>query len=178
MDSATRRYSLPCFIPAFASRNCCHSKAGNTQGGILSTCVARAKFAPAKSIFPPRSERPLDLFLKHVSTNEGDFLFRSRSGIPLARQHVDRLLRRIARHASAKLPKEEKIRLSAHVLRHTMLRRVTEKNGVQFAMETAGHASSKYIWRYVKPSDEQKEQALEKSILTRSAPEFPVFLPR
>ena len=33
----------------------------------------------------------------------------------------------------------------AHVLRHTMLRRITEKHGVQFAMEAAGHASSKYI---------------------------------
>ncbi len=41
------------------------------------------------------------------------------------------------------------------------MRRITEKYGVQFAMGAAGHASSKYIWRYVKPSDEKREQALE-----------------
>jgi hypothetical protein len=28
-------------------------------------------------------------------------------------------------------------------------------------MQASGHASSKYIWRYVKPSDDQSEQALE-----------------
>jgi hypothetical protein len=28
-------------------------------------------------------------------------------------------------------------------------------------MEGAGHASSKHIWRYVKPSDEPKERAPE-----------------
>jgi hypothetical protein len=28
-------------------------------------------------------------------------------------------------------------------------------------MRAAGHASTKYIWRYVKPSDEQTEAALE-----------------
>jgi hypothetical protein len=48
-----------------------------------------------------------------------------------------------------------------------MLRRITEKHGVQFAMEAAGHASSKYIWRYVKPSDAQREQALEELFETR-----------
>ena len=48
-----------------------------------------------------------------------------------------------------------------HVLRHTFLRKVTNKHGVEFAMEAAGHASSKYIWRYVKPSDAEKEKALD-----------------
>ena len=28
-------------------------------------------------------------------------------------------------------------------------------------MELAGHTSSNYIWRYIKPTDEQKEQAQE-----------------
>jgi hypothetical protein len=28
-------------------------------------------------------------------------------------------------------------------------------------MELAGHTSSRYIWRYVQPSDEEKEAALE-----------------
>ena len=42
-----------------------------------------------------------------------------------------------------------------------MLRKAAEKYGVQYAMELAGHTSSRYIWRYVQPSQEQKEAALE-----------------
>ena len=36
-----------------------------------------------------------------------------------------------------------------------------EKFGVQHSMEAAGHTSSNYIWRYIKPSNEEKEKALE-----------------
>src|SRR6266536_220524 len=121
----------------------------------------KGKVRTAKVYLPAEAREALDGYFKQSVRRDSDWLFPSRSGASLARQHVDRLLRQIARHAGAKLPKTEQIRLSAHVLRHTMLRRVTEKNGVQFAMEAAGHASSKYIWRYVKPSDEQKEIALE-----------------
>jgi integrase/recombinase XerD len=122
----------------------------------------KGKVRTAKVYLPAEARDVLDAYLKDTSfASDSEQLFPSRSGVGLARQHVDRLLRQIARHASAKLPEKEHIRLSAHVLRHTMLRRVTEKNGVQFAMEAAGHASSKYIWRYVKPSDDEKENALD-----------------
>lgn len=40
------------------------------------------------------------------------------------------------------LARAQKITLSAHVLRHTMLRRATEKHGVQYAMELAGHPTA------------------------------------
>jgi integrase/recombinase XerD len=125
----------------------------------------KGKVRTAKVFLPGEARDALDECLKENYSHENEKprgpLFPSKSGGPLARQHVDRLLRQLARHASSKLTKEDAIRLSAHVLRHTMLRRVTEKHGVQFAMEAAGHASSKYIWRYVKPSDEQREKALE-----------------
>ena len=42
-----------------------------------------------------------------------------------------------------------------------MLRRATEKHGVQYAMELACHTSPNHIWRYVKLSDEEKERAME-----------------
>jgi hypothetical protein len=32
---------------------------------------------------------------------------------------------------------------------------------VEYAIEVSGHASSQYIWCYVQPIDEEKEQALE-----------------
>lgn len=121
----------------------------------------KGKVRTAKVYLPTDAREALDAYVAQGAAGEGGWLFQSRSGGVLARQHVDRLLRQIARQASAKLPEDEAIRFSAHVLRHTMLRQLTEKKGVQFAMEAAGHASSKYIWRYVKPSDEQKEKALD-----------------
>ncbi|GAG11079.1 unnamed protein product, partial [marine sediment metagenome] len=53
------------------------------------------------------------------------------------------------------------IQLSAHLLRHTFLRKVARKYGVEYAKEVAGHTSDRYIWRYVQPSEEEKEAALE-----------------
>src|SRR5262249_42307617 len=88
-------------------------------------------------------------------------LFRSRSGQRVERQHVDRLLKQLAAQANSRLPEDERIRFSAHVLRHTFLRKVAQHHGVQFAMEAAGHTSSKYIFRYVRPSEAEKEKALE-----------------
>ena len=38
------------------------------------------------------------------------------------------------------------------VLRHTFLRQLAQAKGAQYAKETSGHQSDRYIWRYVKPS--------------------------
>lgn len=119
----------------------------------------KGKVRTAKVFVPPEAREALDAFL--VTGPGGGPLFTSRAGGRLARQHVDRLLKQLAALANSRLPAGEQIRLSPHVLRHTFLRKVTQKHGVEFAMEAAGHASSKYIWRYVRPSDEQKEAALE-----------------
>ena len=78
----------------------------------------------------------------------------------MTRQDVDHLLRSLAAQANAR-DKGKRIEFSAHTLRHTFLRKVAQEHGVEFAMQMSGHASSKYIWRYVKPSDDQTEAALE-----------------
>jgi len=106
----------------------------------------------------------LDAFIETERGREPGPLFASRRGIRLARQHVDRLLKTVAAQANARLPETERVGLSAHRLRHTFLRRITETHGVRFAMELAGHSSANYIWRYVKPSEDEKKKALEGSI--------------
>lgn len=121
----------------------------------------KGKIRTAKVFVPPDAREVLDLYLDSERGREAGAIFQSRSGQGIARQHVDRLLEQLAAQANSKLPQTEKISLSAHVLRHTFLRKVTDKHGVEFAMEAAGHSSSKYIWRYVKPSQEEKEKALE-----------------
>ncbi len=43
-----------------------------------------------------------------------------------------------------------------------MMRRLYRSvGGVEYAMELSGHTSSQYIWRYVQPTDEEKEKAIE-----------------
>lgn len=103
----------------------------------------------------------LDAYLATDRGHEPGPLLQSRSGARLARQHVDAALKAIARQANSRLPDDQHIRLHAHVLRHTCLRRAAEKHGVQYAMELSGQSSERYIWRYVQPSRAEKEAVLD-----------------
>jgi len=47
------------------------------------------------------------------------------------------------------------------MLRHTSLRRMCEKHGIQYANQRAHHVSDKHIWRYVQPTDEDFQSAVE-----------------
>jgi integrase/recombinase XerD len=76
-------------------------------------------------------------------------------------QDVDYVLDSIAGQANARLAEKNHIELSPHVLRHTALRKWTEKKGVQFAQKIAGHASDRYIWRYVTPSEDEVQAAVD-----------------
>ena len=87
-------------------------------------------------------------------------LFQSITGERLAPQHVDDALKSIAAQANSTLPKEEQIHLSAHMLRHTCLRKAAEKD-IRYAMKLSGHTSSQYIWRYTEPSSAEFDLALE-----------------
>lgn len=117
--------------------------------------VTRAVFVAGEA------REALDAYLSDERGREPGPLVRSRSGTRLARQNVDAALKAIAGQANARLSDQEKIKLHAHMLRHTCLRRAAEKHGVQYAMELSGQSSERYIWRYVQPSAEEKESALE-----------------
>jgi integrase/recombinase XerD len=118
----------------------------------------KGKLRTARHFIPKDARDALDAYLKEVRGDRGGTLFCTRADGPLTRQDVDHLLRTLAGQANATIrDKSKHITLSAHTLRHTYLRKVAQKHGVEFAMQMSGHASSKYIWRYVKPSDEQTE---------------------
>lgn len=117
--------------------------------------VSRAVFIAGEA------REALDAYLDGGRGRDPGPLFRSRSGSRLARQNVDAALKAIARQANSRLPEGQHIRLHAHVLRHTCLRRAAEKHGVQYAMELSGQSSERYIWRYVQPSRADQEAALD-----------------
>lgn len=121
----------------------------------------KGKVRTRKVTVPTEARDALAVYLKERGDQAGP-LFLSKSGGRLARQHVDRLLKQVAAQANSKINDEgKKIHLAAHVLRHTFLRQVATKHGVRVAMEVSGHSTDRYIWRYVKPSDEEKDKAME-----------------
>ena len=47
------------------------------------------------------------------------------------------------------------------MLRHTFLKKVTDKHGVHFAQELSGNVSIKEIFRYAKPSQDEMQSTIE-----------------
>ena len=88
-------------------------------------------------------------------------VFMTRTGKRLSRTQLFLILQRVANQASAQLPASERIKVSPHVLRHTFLRKLAEEKGVQYAKEASGHKSDRYIWRYVKPSQQSLAAAID-----------------
>lgn len=136
-----------------------HQYDGKSFGNVK----RKGKVRSRKVVVPTEARGALNGYLKERDKQwgTGGPLFCTRTGARLSRTQVDRTLKQIAAQASAKLPEQERVRFSAHVLRHTFLRKLARKKGVEFAMEAAGHCSSQYIWRYVKPSDDEKAEAVE-----------------
>jgi integrase len=66
----------------------------------------------------------------------------------------------MARQANAHLPPEQHLQVSPHVLRHTLLRKVANENGIHYAMELSGHRSDRYIWQYVKQDAQSLADAI------------------
>lgn len=124
--------------------------------------VTRKGRKVTRSVFVAQEAREaLDAYLDSDRGWEPGPLICSRTGQRLARQNADAALKAIGNQANSRLPDNKKINLHAHMLRHTCLRRAAEKHGVQYAMELSGQSSERYIWRYVQPSSEKKEAALE-----------------
>lgn len=129
--------------------------------GKAFTQVLRKGGAVQKSVPVQKVHREvLDQWL----AERGDYagaLFTTRTGKALTRQQAFDIVKRMERHANAQLAEEEKLKVSPHVLRHTLLRKVANEKGVHYAMEMAGHKSDRYIWRYVKPDAQSLADALD-----------------
>lgn len=127
----------------------------------LTNIRRKGKSVTRELLLAKPAREALDNYLNELRGREAGPLFQSRSGGRLAPQNVDDALKKIASQANASLPKSEHVHLSAHMLRHTALRKAAEKQDIRYAMKLSGHTSSKYIWRYTEPSREAQEQALE-----------------
>ena len=110
---------------------------------------------------PFEAAAKLDQYLAtRADLNSNQPLFLSRYGGRLQTLAIYRICLRLAELASAHLPEEEKFHLTPHMLRHTFLKKVADKHGVHVAQDMSGNVSIQEIFRYTKPSQEEKDRAV------------------
>jgi integrase/recombinase XerD len=131
------------------------------RGKYLANIKRKGKKVTRELLLAKPAREALDRYLDEVRGREPGPLIQSQSGWRLAPQNIDDALKKIAAQANATLPASEQVHLSAHMLRHTALRKAAEKEDIRYAMKLSGHTSSKYIWRYTEPSRQEQERALE-----------------
>ncbi len=83
----------------------------------------------------------LDGYLDEERGREAGPLFQTRSGKRFSIQQVDCVLKKLAGLANATISTKEQIHVHPHILRYTMMRKVREEKGVEYAIEYAGHVS-------------------------------------
>ena len=110
---------------------------------------------------PADAKKLLDLYLAKRNVKENQPLFISRYGNRLSAQDVARICLRISKQASVFLNKNDKIKLTPHMLRHTFLKRVADKHGIHVAQQMSGNISIQEIFRYTKPNQDEIDETAE-----------------
>lgn len=111
---------------------------------------------------PKEAREYLDQYLdSRLNMEENDPLLVSRYNNRILTRDIARTCQRIARQASVHLPKEQELKLSPHMLRHTFLKRIADKHGIHVAQDLSGNISMKEIFRYTKPNYNEKFSIVE-----------------
>jgi site-specific recombinase XerD len=103
----------------------------------------------------------LDEYIKKErDTNSGPLFLTNRGG-RMFRQQVDRLLRRLAAHANAKLHIDENIHLHAHKLRHSGVKKVCDEHGELAAKRFSRHRGFAHLERYATQTRDGHESMVD-----------------
>ena len=124
--------------------------------------LRKGKRVTKKVPLPGEARKWLDRYIDEERGQEGGALLLGRYGNRITAQGVALICSRIAKQASAQLPKGEYVKLTPHMLRHTFLKRVADKHGVHYAQRLSGNVSIREVFRYTKPSDEEIEEDVER----------------
>ncbi|MCP0912900.1 MULTISPECIES: tyrosine-type recombinase/integrase [Legionella] len=131
------------------------------QKGLHNVLRHKSKRISQKIPLPQETRKYLDEYLEKREADENEPLFVSRYGTRLKTLDVYRICQRVLKQALAFLPEGEKFAFTPHKLRHTFLKKVTDKHGVHFAQELSGNVSIKEIFRYAKPSQDEMQATVE-----------------
>lgn len=129
--------------------------------GLHEVLRHKSKRISQKIPLPQESREYLDKYLEGRVAQADEPLFVTRYGTRLKTLDVYRICQRVLKQAIAQLPEHEKFEFTPHKLRHTFLKKVTDKHGVHFAQELSGNVSIKEIFRYAKPSQEEMQETIE-----------------
>lgn len=132
------------------------------QKGLCDVLRHKSKRISQKIPLPKESRVYLDDYLEKREAQEDEPLFITRYGTRLQTLDVYRICQRVLKQALAFLQDHEKFEFTPHKLRHTFLKKVTDKHGVHFAQELSGNVSIKEIFRYAKPSQDEIQSKIEK----------------
>jgi len=131
------------------------------QKGLYEVMRHKSRRISQKIPLPQESREYLDKYLDKRIEQEDEPLFMTRYGTRLQSLDIYRICQRVLKQALAFLPEHEKFEFTPHQLRHTFLKKVTDKHGVHFAQELSGNVSIKEIFRYAKPSHEEMQETIE-----------------
>lgn len=131
------------------------------QKGLYDVLRHKSKRISNKIPLPQESRDYLDQYLEQRGAFDDEPLFITRYGTRLQAIDVYRTCQRVLKQALAFLSEEEKFKFTPHQLRHTFLKKVTDKYGVHFAQELSGNVSIKEIFRYAKPSEDEIQETVE-----------------
>ena len=111
---------------------------------------------------PTEAREKSDTYLATKNNlKENDPLIVSRFGNRIIPRDVARTCERISKQASAQLPEKDKFVLRPHQLRHTFLKRVTDKHGLHYAKKLSGNVGIRELYWYFQPSREEVEEKVE-----------------
>ena len=131
------------------------------QKGFSNVLRHKSKRISQKIPLSQETRDYLDKYLELRAANQEEPLFVTRYGTRLKALDVYRICQRVLKQALAFLPEQEKFEFTPHKLRHTFLKKVTDKHGVHFEQELSGNVSIKEIFRYAKPSQEEMQSTIE-----------------
>lgn len=117
----------------------------------------------SKRIFlPDEAQEKLDIYLDtRESLHDDAPLFTNRANNPLTEQDVFRICERISNQACVQLKDEDRFVLRPHQLRHTFLKRASDKNGLSYAKKVSGNVGDRELYRYTAPSQKEIEEKAE-----------------
>lgn len=121
----------------------------------------KSKRISKKVPLPQEAREFLERYLSTRNAQPDEPLFLTRYGTRLKTLNVYRICERLLQQAIAFLPEQEQFEFTPHKLRHTFLKKVTDKHGVHFAQEISGNVSIREIFRYAKPSQDEIQSTIE-----------------
>jgi len=130
--------------------------------GLYSVMRHKSKRVTYKIPLPQETREYLEQYLGSRNAEQDEPLFINRVGNRINTRNIYRICQRVLKQVLAFLPEEEKFEFTPHKLRHTFLKKVTDKHGVHFAQELSGNVSIKEIFRYAKPSQDEMQSTIEK----------------